>query len=273
MGLHALAILTLVFGFADQLYESGDYEMAALEYARILYSEEDTLDQPEAALRLARCWHALGRFEESLGLYGRLMADLPDHDYRASAALGAGTVYADMGFFSRSEELYTLAAETARDSELVYRGELLAALTPLYRQDWLTGNDRLSQVAARWSGERRELAADLAVLAARGENLPGRSPVWCGLASALVPGSGQMLCGHVKDGLTAFGLTVATGALFYLSLEEENLSTTILLGWLTFSFYGANIYGGSRAAEYYNTTRRRELYEEVRDRLEGQSGS
>lgn len=273
MGLHALAVLTLVLGFADQLYESGDYEMAALEYARMLHSEEDTLGQPEAALRLARCWHTMGRFEESLGLYSRLMTTLPDHDYRASAALGAGAVYADMGFFSRSEELYVLAAESAKDSDLVFRGELLAALTPLYRQEWLTGNERLSRVAERWRGERRELAADLAVLAARGENLPGRSPVWCGLASAVVPGSGQLICGHLRDGLTALGLTAATGALFYLSLEEENLSTSILLGWLTFSFYGANVYGGSRAAEYYNAARRRELYEEVRDRLEGQSGS
>ena len=272
MGLTALAVLTLIMSFADELYELEDYELAALEYSRILWEEGDTLNCPDAALRLARCCHILDRYEQSLSLYTYLFDKLPEGDFKAMAALGAGSVYADLGFFSHSREFYRIAAATAFDQDIAFRGELLSALAPLYRGEWTRSSIELSQVAQGRQGDQRLFAEELAEIAYSGENLPRRSPLWCGIASAILPGSGQMICGHTTDGLIALGMNAAMGTLFYISLKEDNLSTSILLGWLSLSFYGGNIYGGSRAAEYYNTTRRRELLEEVYDRLEDWTG-
>ncbi len=272
MGFAALAFLALLGNFADQLYDNGDYRMAALEYSRILYETGDTLGHSEEALKLARCRHLLGEMEESLSLYTYLIEGLPEGDGRAKALLGAGSVYADLGFHTLSVDAYSEAAGTSVDSELAYRSRLLEALAPLHRFQWSRSSTELRSLAQQWDGDRGLLAADLSSLASRGEHLPRRSPFWCGLASAILPGSGQMLCGHTTDGLIAFGMTVATGALLYVSIDEENLSTSILLGWLSFSFYGANVYGGSRAAEYYNSTRRRELLEEVYSRLDDRYG-
>jgi len=272
MGLASLALLALLGGFADELYVQGDYEMAALEYSRILYEEGDTLTRPDEALRLARCWHLLGDFERSLSMYTFLADRLPEGDSRAMAALGAGTVYADLGFYSLSRNSYREVAETALDADLAFRGELLDALTPLHRYEWTTGSAELSSVALRWQGERRLLAEELSSIAAEGEHLSRRSPFWCGFASAILPGSGQMMCGHTSDGLIALGMNAATGLLFYLSLEEDNLSTSILLGWLSLSFYGANVYGGSRAAEYYNATRHRDHFQDIYGRLDRWAG-
>jgi hypothetical protein len=268
MGLAALALLALVSGFADQLYEQGDYEMAALEYARILYEEGDTLSRPLEALRLARCRHILGDYEHSLNLYAWLAENLPAGDYRAMALLGAGAIYSDLGMYSMSEEAYSGASATAVDSELVFRGDILESLAPLHRLDWARSSTELAEVAQRWRGARGELALQLARLADRGEELPYRSPFWCGASSALLPGSGQLMCGHTSDGLLSLGMTAASGVLFYLSLEEENTATAILTGWLAFSFYGANVVGGSRAAQYYNAEQRREHFYRIYDHLE-----
>ena len=268
MGFSALAILALLCGFADQLYQQGDYQMAALEYSRLLYEAGDTLSMPEEALKLARCRHLLGDPEGALSLYTYLIGGLPDGDWKARALLGAGAVYADLGFTSLSEESYWEAAEAALDSDLVYRGLLLQSLSPLHRFEWSRSSEMLGSISRQWEGERGTLASQLSLMASSGRDLPRRSPFWCGVASAVLPGSGQILSGHTRDGLIALGMTAATGALLYVSIEEDNLSTSILLGWLSFSFYGANIYGGSRAAEYYNSTRRRELLQEVYGRLE-----
>lgn len=268
MGFAAAAILILIGGFADELYMQGDYGMAALEYSRVLFETGDTLGHPEEALRLARCRHLLGDLDSATYLYNYLIQGLANGDDRARALLGAGSVYAELQFHDMSREAYAEAAAVAEEDELVFRSELLGALAPMHRFHWTQSSAALSAVGRRWQGERRLLAEELSVLASRGENLPRRDPFWHGVASALIPGSGQLLCGHTWDGLTALGMTAAAGTLFILSLDEDNLSTSILLGWLSLSFYGANVYGGSRAAEYYNAARRRELLQEVYHRLD-----
>lgn len=268
MGLFLAAFLTLHSGFADALYEQGDYVTAALEYSRLFYENPDTLGMPAEAIRLAKCLHELNRLEESLSLYTMLAGRLPHPDDRARASMGAGAVFADLGFYGRSSELYREASGLAGDPDLRFRAELLGALLPLHERNWRRSSSALRNLAGRSSGEEAALAAELADLASRGENLTNRSPFWCGLASAAVPGTGQLICGHTKDGLIAMGMTLASGALLYVAISEDNLSTSILMGWLTLSFYGANVQGGARAARYYNAARRRELYSEVMSRLE-----
>ena len=79
-----------------------------------------------------------------------------------------------------------------------------------------------------------------------------------------------MICGHYTDGIIALGVNGALTWLFVESLHEGNITTSVLLGWLGLSFYGGNIYGGSRAAVTYNSARRRELLDEVTGILENE---
>lgn len=267
MGLVAVALLALTASFADRLYDQGDYDLAALEYSRLIYERGDTLECTQEALRLARCWQRLGQLDRSLSLYRYLLDRLPEGDDRARAALGAGSVCAERSFYGRARALYHQASASAASDDLAFRGQLLGALTLLYQERWNGGSAELRQVASEWSGERRRVAEDLARMADAGSDMSYKSPLWCGLASAVLPGSGQMICGHTQDGLIALGMTAATGSLLYLSLEEDNTTTSVLLGWLGLSFYGGNVYGGVRAANYYNTAQRRNLYDGIRTRL------
>jgi len=254
-------------GFADWLYASGEFSTAASEYLRILYENGgDTLAVPGASLRLARCWQELGRPLDALGLYDRLSIGL-DGDGGAAALLGIGSVLEEMDRIDGSRAAYLDAASRAESPDLRDRGLVLAALMLAREGRWEESAAEIGAVAGR-GGPLAGSAPGLAGMVASGADLPSRSPFWCGFASAVLPGSGQMLCGNVTDGLIALGVNGAMAFLLVESIRREEVAASVLTGWLGLSFYGGNVYGGARAAEGYNAARRRELLERITELLE-----
>jgi tetratricopeptide (TPR) repeat protein len=257
-------------GYADFLYSSGEYELAAGEYLRIIYANDaDTISCPLVSLRLAGCLRELDRFSDALFLYTFLGANLPDRDMRAGALMGAGAVLEEIGEFTSARLAYVDAVRTAVDIEIKNRADIMAGLMYARMGRWDSSAEELSRISSS-GGPFASGAEQLAEIVSRGSSLPVRSPFWCGLSSAVLPGSGQMICGHFTDGVIALGVNGLMGYLFYESLREENTTTSVLLGWLSLSFYGGNIYGGSKAARTYNSARRRELLEEITGIIENE---
>ena len=176
--------------------------------------------------------------------------------------MGAGSILEESGHFDCARELYTDAAVTSEDTEVMARAGIMASLMNARMGNWEDSAEELRKLSST-GGSFSDISFSLAEKVAEGQYLPYRSPLWCGISSALLPGSGQMFCGHYTDGIIALGMNGALAWLFYESLQEDNTTTSILLGWLSVSFYGGNIYGGSRAAVTYNSARRRELLEEI----------
>jgi hypothetical protein len=261
VGQVCLAVLTIAAGFADQLYGSGDYDHASVEYMRELYEAGDTLSQPLVALRLARCWQETGRPGRALGMYLFLSERLPGGDLRGMAWMGAASVYEETGMFGSARDGYSIAAASFDDPLEQETCKVLAALCLGRAGDWEASSRELDSLASGVCGSR--LAAGVEPLAARASHPPRRSPLACGAASALVPGLGQAACGCWADALTALGTTAVTAAAFAWSLEEGDTSASILMGWLAVSFYGGNVYGGWRAASRYNSARMDEIYDEI----------
>ncbi len=256
-------------GFAGHLYAEGMWQEAALEYARLLWeSGGDTLGMPHVSLRLARCWQEMGRTEDALGVYSLLGSRAASADVRASAMMGAGSVLEERGMTGEARELYLDAGRIADDPAVGDRAMLLAALMRAAEGEWEGASRELASVAVR-EGPVSPLAAELSEVAAGGEMLPHRSPLLCGVSSALLPGSGQVICGRLRDGLVALGLNGLMAWLVYESVEREDLPSAVLFGWLGLSFYGGNVIGGVRAAESFNASRRRELLQEISVGLTG----
>ncbi len=255
-------------GFADYLYGNGEFALASVEYLRIIYAyDEDTLACPLVSLRLARCWQELDRREDAFSLYTFLHRNLSDTELRAGAMMGAGSVLEESGNLSYARELFIDAAATSEDTEIIARAGIMASLVNARMGNWAASAEELSMISST-GGPFSSVSASLAAKVAEGQYLSQRSPLWCGVSSALLPGSGQMICGHYTDGIIALGVNGALAWLFVESLNEGNTTTSVLLGWLGLSFYGGNIYGGSRAAVTYNSARRRELLDEVTGILE-----
>jgi len=255
-------------GFAEYLYSNGEFGLASEQYLRIIYSNGgDTLACPVPALHLARCWQELGRDEDAFQIYTYLYRNLVDSELRAGALMGAGSILEESGNFSGAEELYSTAAFVSEDEDLSARACIMAGLMKARSGNWEASAEEL-RILSSTVGPYADISGNLASLVAGGEDLSYRSPAVCGISSALIPGSGQMLCGHYTDGIIALGVNGALAWLFIESLHEENTTTSVLFGWLGLSFYGGNIYGGARAARTYNSARRRELIEEVAEVLQ-----
>ncbi|MBD3278000.1 MAG: hypothetical protein GF388_06860 [Candidatus Aegiribacteria sp.] len=254
-------------GFADYLYSSGEYELASLEYLRIVHSNGgDTMACPGSAMKLARCWQELERSADAMALYRYVRVHSAEADLRAGCMMGEASILEETGELQPARELFALAAAEAEDPDISARAEILSSLMYARMGYWSEAADELNGISAG-RGSYGDLSARLAATVSRGTSLSRRSPLLCGISSSLLPGSGQMICGHYTDGFIALAVNGAMGWLFYESLQEENTTTSVLIGWLGMSFYGGNILGGIRAAETYNSARRRELLEEVTEIL------
>ena len=267
LGTLAAAVLILLqppdTSFADYLYGRGEYEMAAGEYLRVIFQANgDTLGLPGVSLRLARCWQEMGRTEDAMEMYTVLARGLTDPDLAGSALMGQASILEETGRTAQAADMYSMAEDEFLQPDLRDGAGVMAGLMEARLGRWIPASERLSHISSR-GGSWSASAARLSSVVAAGEDLPSRNPVLCGISSAILPGSGQMLCGHFTDGIIALAVNGAVGFLFISSLEEENTTTTVLLGWLGLSFYGGNIYGGARAADRYNSARRRELLETV----------
>jgi hypothetical protein len=267
LGQVCLAVLTIAAGFADQLYGAGDFDHASVEYMRELYEAGDTLSMPLQALRLARCWQETGQPDRALGIYLFLSERLPAGDMRGMAWMGAASVYEETGMPGSARAGYSMAAGSFEDPVEQETCTVLAALCLGRAGDWDASCRELDSLASAPCGNA--LAARLQPLAERASAPPRRSPLLCSAASALLPGLGQAACGHWADALTALGTTAVTAAAFAWSLEEDDTSASILMGWLAVSFYGGNVYGGWRAASRYNAARMQDIYDDISDALAG----
>ncbi len=261
LGQIALAVLTISCGFADHLYQGGLYGAAATEYAREIYEAGDTLSAPVSALRLARCWQETGQPERALGMYLFLGERLGPGAERGLARMGAGSVYETVGMLHDARGSYAAAAEDLAGYPVLHEENLALAALSLGRSgNWPGAALELDVLAG---GDASSTASRLASVARRAADPPARSRLLCGLSSALLPGSGQAVCGHWTDALTSFIMTAGTGALLVAALEEEDTPASVLFGWLALSFYGGNVYGGARAAARWNAARTGEIMAEV----------
>ena len=81
-----------------------------------------------------------------------------------------------------------------------------------------------------------------------------KSPVFAALISALIPGSGRFYAGRKFDGISGLWSFFLYGSTTYKLIENENKILTPIFVGICFYTYLGEIYGGWRAAKYYQTS-------------------
>ena len=82
-----------------------------------------------------------------------------------------------------------------------------------------------------------------------------KSPLLAAAASAVIPGAGKIYAGKIGEGVSAFLITGALGAITAEHWVKDGASNwkTIIPGLLTTVFYIGNIYGGYMSVSIYNS--------------------
>jgi len=108
------------------------------------------------------------------------------------------------------------------------------------------------------------------------QKLPHKSRFFSAAASAILPGSGQLYCGSLFDGMTNFGFCSISGIAAYSSWSYEmtrsrskrNYTLPVYASISFAVFYAANIYNSVNSADRYNLFVQKELMEKIGKRFE-----
>jgi putative component of membrane protein insertase Oxa1/YidC/SpoIIIJ protein YidD len=95
-----------------------------------------------------------------------------------------------------------------------------------------------------------------------------KSPFLAGLMSAIIPGTGYLYAGRLKEGLSALIINGLLGAGIYSLFKNNNTGSGILTAMVTIPFYFGNIVGAANAAEDLNNKYQQIVLSNLRNALE-----
>jgi len=229
--------------YADYLYLSRQYVLAAEEYERSLFLKAG---DPEVELRLLQSYRKAGNYERGIARLKALHPQLGQAPNELGLEFGKCLILNRE--FERLDQalLDTLGLPEGEEQHFHLLADLLQK-----RYDSAQVSFSLMQQSFGAEDKRSLLYAPLVKDA--GE-VRYRKP-WLGMMmSILVPGTGKFYAGQFADGITALMIVGLTGFQAYRVLKNEG--TNSIFGWglagVAFTFYSANIYGSHRAVRRYN---------------------
>lgn len=225
--------------FADYLFTSGQYNLAAEEYERVVFLNPTN---ESAKLRLIRSYKRNGDIDKGIN---RMLAL---HDNSVSQL----SVPFSLEFVQMNLKLHNYPAIT----NLLDKNSLLP--------DRFKTNIRLSMhlLDAKWE-EAQDLSANnpseingkLFAIVEESMALKYKQP-WLGTSlSIILPGSGKVYAGRWKDGIISFIFIAGSAWQAYRGFDKFGTGSAYgwIFGGVSFGFYTGNIFGSWKAVKQYNT--------------------
>ena len=176
-----------------------------------------------------------------------------------------GQLHFDAGAYSLARTTLFGLLQSSKDTEVVAAAHYLRGWCYVYTADWNKAIAELRRVDTfQTDTPHGKNARRLADILLEKTPLPHKSPQVAGWLSTVVPGSGQLYVGRVKEGVLA---AVLGGTFIYLvadAIRERryvDCAGISLIGW---QFYWGNRVDAQRLASEYNSHRERELIEALK---------
>lgn len=242
-----ILLVSLLFSFADSLYNEGDYSRAITEYKRMLFAQ--LIDTTQAFYRIGMSYKASGRYEECATYFKEAFtASLPESTEEKLSLQLADTYLRNLAYPLARLELEGIEKPEARR---------LYGVSYLLEGDFMNAGVHLDDLA--------DPDGELRAIAWKGEGLRLLDEDKMLICSALLPGSGQFLSGHPADGILSFLVTASSGFLVYESLRKRRyLDASLVFGQLFWRFYTGNIRNTYKLANEENMKRKRMLLKSSR---------
>ena len=252
-------------GFADSLFEEGDYLNAAYEYKRLLFLHPDAPRMDFIAFRIAASYQNAGKLEHAIRAYQFLIDTYPKSVLveRAKNNIAQGHLLSgdsEQGLASLKRFL-----SEHKESSLAPRVQFAIGMLFMDKGEWTQASRAWSDVYSTYpESPFAQVSERLARTIKNADTLPLRSPTVAGVLSALIPGSGQVYSGRTVDGLYTFvGMVVLGSASFYYA-DQERYEVAVPVGVLSMFFYGNGIYQSIQSARIFNVR----YEEQFRNRLQ-----
>ena len=257
------------YRYAEQLFESGDYQAARLEYKRLLFYRPDTEFKDITDYRIAQSYYYQNQPERAEHLFREFLGVHPNSPFRFRSQLMIGQLHFDDGEYSLARTTLFELLHSNADTEVVAAAYYLRGWCYVYTTDWDKAIAELRRVdTPQTDALHGKNAHQLANILLEKTPLPHKSPQIAGWLSTFVPGSGQFYVGKVKEGVLA---AVLSGTFVYLvadAIRERryvDCAGISLIGW---QFYWGNRVDAQRFASEYNSQRERELIEALKNQAD-----
>ncbi len=239
--------------FADYLYQSGQYKLAAEECERWLYMQPES---DSASLLLLKSYRKGGLYDQGIA---KTKIIFPDYEKMNSSIAKEFTV---LLLLNRNFELAdsfligTNKISTNDRDYLLMNKNLMLKKWKSAEQIYLSNNYSESKTFSPYSIVFKEY-----------KNLPHRSAALAMTMSTIIPGTGKIYSGDWKDALFSMLLIGASGIQSYRGFEKNG--TKSVYGWIFGGFsaglYLGNIYGSFKSAKDFNHRHENELLKKATD--------
>jgi hypothetical protein len=239
-----------LFGFAESLFQAGEYYRAVGEFQRFLFFHAEHPLAAQAQLRIALAYFCGERWVQAFEVFRQVTRLAPDPAVREVAALWMAETLAKRGAHAEAVELYRQVMTRYAGTPTAERAAYLLAWSLLWQRRWREAQQAFAAMppASVYHGSARRLAATLGPPPA----LPRRSPTVARLLSTVVPGAGHIYTGETLDGLIGLGVHAAliagTSAAILAGLEGAGG----IGAFFTWGFYRAQMGNAAANARQFN---------------------
>jgi TolA-binding protein len=257
-----------LFGFAESLYEEGDYFRSIGEYKRYLYLSPPGDQVPpdsrveKATFRIAECYFHAKRWPEAISACNQFLSKYPASPRYFEMLYLKGRIEKLSGRYDdalATFELIVVANAPNYRDKAVYQ----KALVMLEQTNWRNAQDALRQVPQ--ASPLFPAASVFAKEIDKKDYLPHKSPATAGLLAAVLPGAGHLYAERPRDALVAFLLN---GAFIWGAAElfhHDNYVAGGIFAFFELGWYTGNIYSAVSSVHKYNRDKENDLIQKLKD--------
>jgi tetratricopeptide (TPR) repeat protein len=237
-----------IIQFAHFLFENRDFSRAAYEYLRVIHLYENSPSElDDLNFRIGNCFSLLNKPENAQKYYEYCLQSKTDEDIYKKALLNLGFLFFKIWKYDESNSVLDRNKLSANDQ----------ILNTIILANYLCIG-KAKEAGAKFQEFRKAGRPYVPVFDKYLEmigDIKYKSPLKAGLWSAVLPGSGRIYAGRLKEGLISMITFFATSYLAYEGFRDNGIKS--FKGWLFSSIsaflYIGNIYGSVISARLTNT--------------------
>lgn len=258
-----LSAQTAEMQYADQLFLQQQTNAALKEYLRAYYLDQNNTN-PKVCGKIARCFLLNGDDENALKYLDLYFFKLPNNDARRNEVR-----FEKQKIFLVREEYQRALVEvlqvTKRLETDLDRFYFMAAINYFFTDQYDKGKSYVDKLSYSSHIDSLAVASILKDL----EKNSKKNPNTARWMSAIVPGTGQMANGEIKDGLNSMALYVLFGLLYIDLIPDIGLAdATLSVGpWIT-RYYLGGLSNAVRAAKNNKLNKRQRGIQKLIDEIE-----
>jgi tetratricopeptide (TPR) repeat protein len=238
--------------FATYLFKSQQYELAAIEFERLLFlkPQNDTLQ-----VALVKSYAFNSEYKTALSRLNKFAnnpAELPENlsDLYAYNLLADKQFITALAYLNQNRSL-------SNERVLYYR-----SYSNLFQKQYshvITELDSIQPIP--------ESLSILKNFAEAGQTLPRKSPFIAGALSTLIPGAGKFYTSDWKDGIISLVMVSAVAYQTYRGFHRGGISSPYgwIYGTVAVGFYFGNIYGSVKSAQRFNKRKAEKLEKRIEE--------